>query len=184
VTEEINLLQSALKLAKRGFAVVPICSVSRSKTGKIECGCYKKSDCSNIGKHPCYKKDLIEHGVKNATKDEDLINMYWKAFPIANIGIATGKVSRIIVLDIDPRHGGDTSLSLIESKFSEIPKNLCVKTGGGGLHIYLPYPDREEKIPNNPTFMGLHGIEVKSDGGLVNAPPSLHASGERYTWKI
>ena len=50
-----------------------------------------------------------------------------------------------------------------------------VKTGGGGLHVYLAGEAR------NPTRI-LPGLDVRSTGGQVVAPPSRHLSGSVYEW--
>jgi hypothetical protein len=53
-----------------------------------------------------------------------------------------------------------------------------VKTGSGGQHFYFKYPIHTIKNRTNL----FQGIDVKSDGGYVVAPPSLHASGNNYEW--
>ena len=92
--------------------------------------------------------------------------------PSANVGIAT--VDRLVVLDVDPRHGGDDSLAELEDANGEII-TLAVRTGGGGYHLYL-----EGELPSRPAFRP--GLDLKSSGGLVVAPPSLHGCGKRYEW--
>ena len=93
-------------------------------------------------------------------------------WPDANIGIATG--DGLVVLDVDPRHDGDTSLEKLEAEYGEIVTR-SVRTGGGGLHLYL-----HGDLPSRGAF--LSGLDLKAAGGYVVAPPSLHVSGQRYTW--
>lgn len=94
-----------------------------------------------------------------------------------NIGIATGVLSSLAVLDVDPRHGGDVSLTELEREFGRLPDTPIVHTGGGGEHYYFrasgPMRSRTGIRP---------GLDFKADGGFVVAPPSLHASGGRYEW--
>ncbi|MGM0411566.1 MAG: bifunctional DNA primase/polymerase, partial [Bacillota bacterium] len=93
----------------------------------------------------------------------------------SNIAIVTGKISNIIVLDIDPRNGGDDTI-----KDLPIPDTVTAETGGGGLHFYFKYPEGFDKIsPFNDT-KEYPGVDLKADGGYIVGEPSLHPSGERY----
>jgi hypothetical protein len=101
--------------------------------------------------------------------------MWWRSWPAANIGLLTG--AGLLVLDIDPKNGGNEALVALTTRHGELPPTPTVATGGGGLHFYFavagPVPCR----------IGLaRGIDVKADGGYVVAPESVHASGEAYTW--
>lgn len=56
---------------------------------------------------------------------------------LANVGIATGPASSLVVLDIDPRHGGDDSLADLQSEHGALPLTVTALTGGGGQHHYF-----------------------------------------------
>jgi hypothetical protein len=56
-----------------------------------------------------------------------------------------------------------------------------VITGGGGLHLYFRHPGFE--IRNSAGALGP-GLDLRGDGGYIIAPPSLHASGNRYVWEL
>jgi len=93
-----------------------------------------------------------------------------------NVGIATGLASGILVLDIDPRNGGDASYEQLRNKFPLAFADLFeVQTGSGGTHLYFecrsPTPSRANILP---------GIDVKADVGYVVSPPSQHVSGVPY----
>jgi DNA-binding MarR family transcriptional regulator len=85
-----------------------------------------------------------------------------------------------VALDIDPRHGGAESLAALEREHGALPATVTVNTGGGGQHIYFRHPG--EPIKNSAMRLGA-GLDVKADAGYVVAPPSLHASGQRYEWQ-
>lgn len=104
---------------------------------------------------------------------------WFRRWPDANIGIVTGAVSKLIVLDIDPKHGGDDSLESLERRFGALPLTVESRTGGGGRHLYFEHPGYPVR---NRTGIG-QGIDLRGDGGYVVAPPSLHPSGERYAWR-
>jgi len=137
------------------------------------CSCTEGVGCISVGKHP-----YTQQGFKVATTDEAIIRDWWAKWPKANIGIATGKESGLVVIDVDPRNGGNESLRQLEEIHGELSSGLIVQTGGGGQHIYFTYPDKgiDLKIDNK---LGV-GIDIKADGGYVVAPPSLHASGKEY----
>ncbi len=107
------------------------------------------------------------------------IEQWWRDMPKAGVGIVTGKVSNLIVLDVDPSHGADPNHIL-----KTYPTPIVALTGRGGGHFYYDYPATEEYVPNvvgkkdnEPT-----GYDLRADGGYVVAPPSLHPSGRRYEW--
>lgn len=169
MTGTISVLGPALRCAQRGWAVLPLNWVAEDGT----CSC-NSAECSSIGKHPRTRR-----GVKDASKSQDTIRAWWEKWPDANLGLATGKISGIVVLDVDRRHGGIDSLRKIENKYGSVPDGPRVLTGGGGTHLYFRYPGRD--IRNR---IGIFpGIDVRGDGAFVVAPASVHASGEQYLWE-
>jgi hypothetical protein len=154
----------ALDLAGRGLAVLPVYGIVNGR-----CGCGDPK-CSSPGKHPRTK-----HGHRDATVDADQIRMWWRACPIANVGVRTG--NGLLVLDIDPRNGGVESLAALQKEHGAIPLTVTVRTGGGGLHYYF-----RAAASVRARSGVLPGIDLKSDGGFVVAPPSVHRSGKAYGW--
>ncbi len=102
------------------------------------------------------------HGVKDATDDPAIITEWGICWPDANIGIATGSASGVIVLDVDPRNGGNESLSAIVNL---IPPTLTAITGGGGRHLYFKYCPG---LKNSSSNLGA-GLDIKTDGGYSHA---------------
>ncbi len=101
-------------------------------------------------------------------------------FPDANIGIATGKDSNLIVIDVDPRHGGWEGLqSLFERADATFPATIEAITGSDGRHFYFQMPDADIRNSQNKL---APGVDVRANGGYVVGAPSLHASGNRYRW--
>lgn len=157
-------LQSALAYAQRGWPVLPLHHITRGG----ECSCGK--ECPSPAKHP-----WLKHGLKNATLDGVMLQAWWKKWPNANIGIRTGSASGLVVLDIDPRHGGDESLHSLGVDTADLP---TVQTGGGGTHFYFAAPP--EPITNRANIRP--GIDLRGENGYVVAPPSNHVSGGTYQW--
>ncbi|MEX2134557.1 MAG: bifunctional DNA primase/polymerase [Acidimicrobiia bacterium] len=157
-------VQWALLYARRGWSVVAMHSVDSS--GSCTCG---RIDCPSPSKHPHIR---WEHAMSQpATEDE--LRHWWTLWPEANVGVVTGSVSGVATIDIDPRHGGDETLTRLEG----FPPTLESVTGGGGRHLWYARPDRE--LPSVELDVG---VELKAEGGLIVAPPSRHASGQSYRW--
>lgn len=166
--QEANIaLEWALRYRARGWSVVVVHGI---KNGA--CTCYKKAKCASPGKHPVGKawKEFQE---RIATEDE--IREGFRKYPNANVGIITGRISNLAVLDIDGQKGRDNLAAL----GYEIPETLMVETGGGGEHHYFAYPP--DGVANSAGKIAPK-VDVRGDGGLVVAPPSMHASGRRYRW--
>ncbi|HOM82581.1 MAG TPA: DNA polymerase III subunit alpha [Armatimonadota bacterium] len=105
---------------------------------------------------------------------------WWRQWPNAAIGVVTGKVSRLVVLDADvDKHGANVWLL-----HQCAPTERIVKTGGG-YHLWLRYPEGADFVPTLAGVMEKElgpGLDVRGDGGYVIAPPSLHPSGVLYAW--
>jgi hypothetical protein len=109
---------------------------------------------------------------------EDQLRAWLARRPDANLAIVTGAVSGLAVLDVDPRHGGIASLARWECDHGALPHSVEAQTGGGGRHLYFEHPGGELR-----SRVGLApGLDLRADGGLVVAPPSLHPTGGRYRW--
>jgi len=107
------------------------------------------------------------------------IEAWWERWPEANVGVITGWVSAVVVVDIDPRHGGDANLAALEAEERALPQTVTSRSGGGGRHFYFAHPTH--LVPSRPLAAG---IDLKGEGGLVVVPPSRHASGARYRWLL
>jgi len=169
-------LDAALNYARRGL---PVIALHWPENGG--CSCKEKAKCVTPGKHPRWHEADLPNGAHSATTDEKIIRRWWQRWPKANVGIATGRVSGLIVVDIDPRNGGDKSLKRLPGNLPITPTS---RTGGRGEHYSLKYPDNGHAVKNDTDFAGFPGIDIKSDGGFIVAPPSRHISGDNYYWKI
>jgi putative DNA primase/helicase len=161
----VSMLESALQYAARKWGVFPLHSV---QNGQCSCG----RDCGkNAGKHP-----RVKGGFKAATTDPRQIEEWWCKWPGANIGIATGSKSELVVIDIDGANGLATLQSLV-AQHGVLPRTAIVKTARG-WHLYFAMPATGTPIPCSTGG----GLDVRGDGGYVVAPPSRHASGHVYQW--
>ncbi|MDA1270671.1 MAG: bifunctional DNA primase/polymerase [Chloroflexi bacterium] len=162
------MLKRGLAYAKKGWAVFPL----HSQVNGV-CTC-RNQECRNPAKHP-----RVEGGLKAATTDPDTITGWWTTWPNANIGVATGAVSGIVVVDTDLKNDGPSNWSDLQDIHGPI-ETLTVLTGSGGNHwVFLNPLDRTLK--NTAGKLGP-GIDTRGEGGYIVAPPSLHISGDRYEW--
>lgn len=138
----------------------------------IYAGCYGWSVVPNEGKKP-----TLKDWVNKSTADMDKVIAWWSGqYAGKNIGIVT---SNFWALDIDAGADGFVSLDKLENEYELLPDTVTVNTGGGGVHKYFRQSDNPIK---NRTGV-LPRIDVRGVGGQVIAPPSLHASGNRYEFQ-
>jgi len=121
---------------------------------------------------PDGKTPLTTHGFHDATTDEAQIESWWGQQPDANIGIATGRVSGIVVVDVD-RHGEDGTKALEQL---ELPPTQVVRTPRNGYHFFFRYPDVGEI---GRVVAALPGIDLLGDNGYVVACGS-RVGGKQY----
>jgi hypothetical protein len=169
-------LQFAMNYAARGFSVFPLYSPNFTPLGAVRCSC-GNADCKSVGKHP--HGNIVRHGLLDATTDLSVIKRWWASAAFANIGVDPASAGAV-VLDIDPRHGGDQSLARLEKQHSSLPQTWQLRTGGGGRHFYFSQPDGPPIGCSNGRVGP--GLDIKARGGSCVGAGSLHASGARYAW--
>ncbi|MGH9868606.1 MAG: phage/plasmid primase, P4 family [Candidatus Polarisedimenticolia bacterium] len=124
------------------------------------------------------KKAFLDNWTTLGRPTPDLMRQWARA---GNVGVRTGAVSGIFVIDEDPRNGGDVS-SL------DLPDTLMSETGGApaedgrlGRHFYFRYPDGVRL--GNSSGKLRPGIDTKGEGGQVVLPGSIHPeTGRPYRW--
>lgn len=105
-----------------------------------------------------------------------IVKYWWTQSPDANVGIITGRLSNLTVIDVDGNKGGFESLKKLG-----ISSQFVVVTGNG-LHLYFQFNEKM-KTWKEKWKKELPGLDVRSEGGYVMAPPSIHPNGRRYLWK-
>ena len=100
--------------------------------------------------------------------DEE-VDQWWAKWPAANVGIITGRISDLSVIDVD----GEVGMESIRGQPEKPPSTRVIKTPKG-WHLYYRY---REDWHTGAAF--LPGIDVRNDGGYVVAPPSV-VDGKEY----
>ncbi len=155
------LRTNAVGLAKDGFFVFP-CRPVDSPDGAFKA-----------------KAPATANGFKGATDNPDKVEIWWRQKPDALIGVRTGLMGGIWVLDIDTKGAdGIAALKTLEAKFGPLPETHMVRTPSGGVHYYFKMPDGVELKCSASKV--APGIDVRAEGGYVIAPPSKLGDGRSY----
>ncbi len=123
---------------------------------------------------PRGKQPLTTHGVNDASADPAVIKTWWAAWPQANVAIALPR--NLVVLDVD---SADEFASFLSANSIALPDTSLVRTGKG-RHLYYRLPEGVS-APN--AVRPFPGADLRSLGGYVLAPPSIHPSGFEYCWE-
>lgn len=145
---ELGLGMAALRYVYQGYAVLP-----------LERG----------GKKP--HRMLPMGGVHNASQDVAQVVMWWQADPAANVGVATGRVSGLTVIDLDVKgaaNGMAEFSAFLHRHGLAFPCTALAVTPSTGQHYWLRKAGATAERPGV-----LPGVDVKGDGGYVVAPPSM-----------
>lgn len=151
------MLQAALDLVASGWAVFPV----------------QRSSDPTLDKRPFPGT----HGVLDASNDPDKIREWWAKWPSANPAIAVP--ADCVVLDVDPRKGGDATLARLETEHGARP-TLEVETGNGGRHLF--YRVDANSVSNQVEV--APGLDTRTIGGYVVAAGAIHGlTGRPYAWR-
>jgi Bifunctional DNA primase/polymerase, N-terminal len=165
------LLDTALGYAARGIPVYPVHWPRPPGGATLACSCPRGPLCDRPAKHP-----LVRHGLHDATTSPAQLERWWRHWPHANLGLATGIV--FDALDIDGPAGLAALHQLVQTADLRLPGPL-VATGGGGWHHWYAPTGLGNRPPRDLAHVDWRGI-----GGCVLAPPSRHASGQHYRWLV
>lgn len=151
ISEAANFLDSATFYSNRNIKVIPI----------------RKQD----------KKPLTNHGWKDASDDKVVLQEWNRLFPNCNIGIPTGTINNIFVVDVDGEIGTQ-SLIALENIYGKLDAPTVIT--GKGKHLYFKMPENID-IKCSTSKIAPH-IDIRGNGGYVVVPPSIHENGNCYKW--
>ena len=129
---------------------------------------------------PCVpggKVPATGHGFTDATVDPDRIISWFADRPDHNVAVATGAVSGLVVIDVDP--GGSSPLRGLIAEHGPLPATAVVHTPRGGWHGFYAHPGGRVRCSAGKI---APNVDIRADGGYVVAPPSI-VDGKRYLWR-
>jgi Bifunctional DNA primase/polymerase, N-terminal len=166
--------EAALAYAAAGYAVFPLrgkqplgnCPACESRSPH-----YRPHQATECGHELC-------HGLYAASSDVGRVGRWWGRWPQANIGARVP--ANLLVVDVDPRHGGLGQLAELEREHGPLPPTRVSISGrgDGGQHRWFLHPGGRLSAAR----LGA-GVDLKTHAGYVLLPPSRHpATGQPYTW--
>jgi len=139
-------VEAALRLSTLGVAVVPV--------------------------DPEAKKPLIKGSSKwRGLLTRKPIAELWGKFPNAGLGILTGAISGLTVVDIDDAALIDEAIDT----YGDTP--LQIATPSGGRHLYFQHGNERNRVR-----VEGRKIDIRGQGGLVLAPPTMRADRRFYSF--
>lgn len=108
------------------------------------------------------------------------IDRWFDDLQLPSIGLVGGRVSdNVVFIDLD----GIPAVKMFYEAFPEICENTkSVLTGSlSGIHLYVRCVDIPDNI--NVRVPNVGGFEIRGNGQYVIAPPSVHPSGNQYTFR-
>lgn len=165
-----RMLAHALRYALAGYAVFPL--QPNAKAPAIPSVHPAGDPLHGVCRGECGKEG---HGVYDATTDVETIGEWWARWPAANIGLAIG--GDLVVLDVDPRHGGD--LAALTRLGLDPTRTATQRTRAGGWHVLYQKPP---SMAFETHLADLPGIDVLSGGRYIVASPSV-VEGKPYRWE-
>ena len=112
---------------------------------------------------PCRenKRPATMNGFKDAVTDRNAIEDLWTRYPGELVGVATGNMSAVSVVDIDAKHN-EARTWWAEHRDRLLPARIH-RTRSGGFHILY----RHRPGLTCSTSRICRGVDVRADGGYI-----------------
>lgn len=141
-------LAQALRYRERGFSMIPI-------------------RCGEKTPHVAWEQ------YQSKKPSPELIRVWFNRWPDAGIGVVTGDISGVDVVDVDSIDAEDR---LIEAVPEILDLDIPIAKTPRGKHFYF-------RATKNSNATGvLDGVDFRGQGGYAIAPPSRGENGKRYSW--
>ena len=120
-----------------------------------------------------YMANWLQYTRTRATKG--MVDSWFTSLTGAGIGVVTGRISNMVVLDVE-----SWCPVPIDELLKKYPTQMIARSGGGGYHLFYSYPQNVSKVSNRVGV--FEGADLRADGGFLVLPPTMHQSGRRYEW--
>jgi hypothetical protein len=128
--------------------------------------------------NPNNKKPLIANWQNLASKDPVQIRELFARWPNAMIGLPTGAINGITVVDVDIRDDKDGFVTVEDLGLQRLSIYPAVQTPSGGVHLYIV--TGADHYSSSAGRLGL-GLDIRSHGGYVIGAGSVSSAGQ-YQW--
>lgn len=153
-----SALDYALDYARRGFEVFPV----------------------PPGTKKSHKKAEFSGGAEwGKTTDPETIRRDFAKWPDANVGLPTGAASGFFAVDLDVKAGGLDNWEQLVRENGPLPATVTVRTPSGGRHYWFQWV---EGIRNSASEIAA-GVDIRGEGGMVVAPPSVKPGSGAYAFE-
>gem|GEM_PF-1060596 len=167
----MRIKEYAKKYAKRGLSIIPVCSHNHEDMNQEH-----RQKCKAPGKAP-----LIAGWPNQDVTNFSKIDLWWRKFPKANIGMVLGSRTGLVAIDIDGVSGEDI---LANWSQGDLPPTWEYITGHGRRLIYaLPEGIIAKKVTRTDRERAHSECALMGDGQMIVMPPSIHYTGVTYEWK-
>jgi hypothetical protein len=118
---------------------------------------------------PCArnKRPATPRGFHDAVSDPVGLHALWRQYPAPLVGVATGAISGIDVLDFDRKH--PEAAAWWSRNRDNLPQTRAHRTRSGGLHLFFRHQPGMRCWAARP----VPGIDGRCDGGFVIWWPAL-----------
>lgn len=120
-----------------------------------------------------YMQNWLQYTKQRA--NAEMADKWFSGLSNAGIGMVTGKVSNIVVLDVE-----NDCPTPIDELLKRYPTQLIARSGSGGYHLFYQYPQGRGRIGNRVGLMDR--VDLRADGGFIVLSPTIHPNGKRYEW--
>lgn len=150
-------------------------------TAKIAIDYKKRYGFSVIPVTPSSKEPWIfweKYQSELATDKE--IEQWWEGRPNSMVGLVTGKLSGIDIVDVDGTEAPQELIDILGEDLERIPGS---RTPRGGRHYYFKH---KEGVRNRINIWNVEGdktkVDIRGEGGYAVLPPSCNGVGKKYKW--
>lgn len=176
----------AAALGSHGFRCFPLWGIRASYRPDVSLWV---CECCPGGNRACRKNQPGKHprgrGWQEIASDNPAtLSLQAAKYPRANVGVRTGAVSRLLILDVDGEDGLK-ALERLQGELGALPQTVRSRSGreGPGFHLWWALRPDDPVLRNSASTLGA-GVDVRGEGGYALIPGSLHKSGRRYAWEV
>jgi biotin operon repressor len=120
-----------------------------------------------------FMTNWLQYTKTRATRE--MVSNWLNSLTGAGVGAVTGKISNMIVLDVE-----NSCPYRIEDLLKKYPTQMVARSGSGGYHLFYQYPTSVSKVSNRVRI--FEGADLRADGGFIVLPPTRHPNGNKYEW--